>query len=69
MCIRDRYWVARFKRSLPRRPCRPLHRNMLPGERVNVDTAAELARPFPRNEESARAERPVYELNPSFDAP
>eukprot|EP00969_Alexandrium_andersonii_P089248 3939964-Alexandrium_andersonii.AAC.1 len=24
------YWVARFRCSLPRRPCRPCRRNMLP---------------------------------------
>eukprot|EP00969_Alexandrium_andersonii_P177538 7850853-Alexandrium_andersonii.AAC.1 len=24
------YWVGRFKCSLPKRPCRPIRRNMLP---------------------------------------
>eukprot|EP00969_Alexandrium_andersonii_P210291 9289661-Alexandrium_andersonii.AAC.1 len=58
------YWVARFRCSLPRRPCRPFRRNMLPGVRVDVDTAADLARPFPRSEELPRAGHPVYELGP-----
>eukprot|EP00969_Alexandrium_andersonii_P253848 11219546-Alexandrium_andersonii.AAC.1 len=41
---------------------------MTPGVRVNMDTAADLARPFPRTEESPRAGHPVYELDPSFGA-
>eukprot|EP00969_Alexandrium_andersonii_P060585 2667752-Alexandrium_andersonii.AAC.1 len=60
------YRVARYKCSLPRRPCRPLRKNMLPGVRVNVGTAADFARPFPRSDESPRAGHPVYELDSSF---
>eukprot|EP00969_Alexandrium_andersonii_P199286 8800390-Alexandrium_andersonii.AAC.1 len=40
------YWVARSKCSLPRRPRRPFHKNMTPGVRVNMDTAADFARPL-----------------------
>eukprot|EP00969_Alexandrium_andersonii_P272885 12062164-Alexandrium_andersonii.AAC.1 len=40
-------WVARFKCSLPKRPCLPIHRNMLPGAKVNWATSAEMGSPFP----------------------
>eukprot|EP00969_Alexandrium_andersonii_P095251 4207430-Alexandrium_andersonii.AAC.1 len=40
-------WIGRFQCSLPKRPCRPIHRNMLPGEPVDTNTAALVAPPLP----------------------
>eukprot|EP00969_Alexandrium_andersonii_P183204 8094916-Alexandrium_andersonii.AAC.1 len=76
------YWVGRFKCSLPKRPCRPIHRNMLPGELVHMATAALPAPPLSTGGGAGSA-MPVagpgagtvvegcvvYDLGPDYHAP